>query len=167
MNILGIRTLCCFIGDAAAQEGKQRKDGSLVHLYHRFQHHVNITGMKKRDPYMWRSWIKILRIKIGRPFSIFKYPHSSFRCLVREFLSWTCTNLQTTGVCWRTGTRASPAAGLIFGFAWRTIRPWCRRGTASLGAGWRRCWGRTRSAPRTTLALYRDPFGSRSSSDGR
>lgn len=90
----------------------------------------------------------------------------SFRYLDPEFLSWISTNLKITKVCLQTETHASPTAGLILEFAWRTIRLWSLQVTASLEVQWHQCWGQTLSAPRT-VALYLHRFKYPSTLAGR
>lgn len=46
----GVGRFCCFISWLVTRlPWRSEKDGSLVHLYHRIQHHVNITGMKEDE----------------------------------------------------------------------------------------------------------------------
>lgn len=55
----GIGRFCCSCWLVTRLPWRSEKDGSLVHLYHRLQHHVDITGMKEDNASL--SWAKTHR----------------------------------------------------------------------------------------------------------
>lgn len=109
---------------------RSSKDGSLVHLYHRVQHHVDITGMEEEDETSpprgpcanMESHVSLLKNKnqknkLCTTAPVLNRLSFSFRFLDPAFLSSVSTSLKTTKACWPTETRANPSAGLIFGSA--------------------------------------------------